>query len=123
MGVSMSDSLNGFIAGGDNGVGADVLVTADGGQTFTNVPLHEPALMLLAVSAQSKTSAVIAGLGLLGGGSQYLNGSSFTNSSQPNVSMQQTQDAQSVADDENAFVVTGGQKATSSSSKMERWIQ
>src|SRR4051794_38388791 len=83
-----------FAVLGDNGVGANVLKTADGGKTFTNVPIHEPALMLMAVSASSPTSAAVSGLGLLGGGSQYTtDGQVFLNSSMPNVSMSETQHA------------------------------
>jgi len=106
MGVSFVDANNGFIAGGDNGVGANALKSTDGGKNFVNVEIH-PTMMLLTTIAQSADSAIVTGLGLLDGGNQYYSGSVFKNSSEPKVSMQTTQDAQIVAGQPGSFATTG----------------
>lgn len=106
-GVSFSDANTGFIAGGDNGVGSNVLRTNDGAKTFTSIPIHEPAMMFMAVATTNQESAIVTGLGILSGANQYLINSSFTNSSEPGVSVQQTQDAQIINGVEGAYAVTG----------------
>jgi hypothetical protein len=78
-GVSAPDANTVFAAGGDNGVGANVMQSTDGGKTWNSVPI-EPTLMLLAIDAGSATHAVVSGLGLLEGGSQYLSDGVFLNS-------------------------------------------
>lgn len=84
------------------------LLTKDGGQTFTSVPVHQPAIMLLAVAARSAEQAVIAGMGVGFPATQYtLDGLQFHNSSEGKVSLQQTQDADMIADDDKGYALTG----------------
>jgi hypothetical protein len=59
----------GYIAGGDNGVGANSLKSTDGGNTWNSLPIA-PAAMLLAVATASAESAAITGIGLLAGANQ-----------------------------------------------------
>jgi hypothetical protein len=61
----------------------------------------------MAVATAGPDAAVISGIGLLAGGSQYLSdGNAFLNSSMPKVSLQQTQDTQRIGDSDG-FGVTG----------------
>jgi photosystem II stability/assembly factor-like uncharacterized protein len=107
MSIDMVDDQTGYIAGGDNGVGANVLKTTDGGKTFTSMQTKF-AMMFLAITASSADDAVVAGLGLLSGGNQYTtDGEHFTNSSMPKVIMQQTQDVQLIEGVEGGVATTG----------------
>lgn len=84
-----------------------VLKTTDGGQTFTSVPIAF-SMMLISIASHSETSACATGMGMLAGSNQYTkDGKKFTNSSEPNVSLQQTQDAQIIEGTESDFAVTG----------------
>ena len=96
--IDFVDAKNGYIAGGDNGVGANSLRSTDGGNTWTSLQIS-PAMMLLAVSTASAESAAITGIGLLAGANQYTtDGQVFHNSSEPHVILQQTQDMSTIGD-------------------------
>ena len=97
---------------GDNGVGADIMRTSDGGKTFESVPIG-PSMMLMDVSMSSPVSAVAAGLGLLSSGIQYFNATGFTNSSVPNIALAQVQDSEIIGSNEG-FAVTGAFTFTNS---------
>lgn len=110
MGVSFTDAKTGFIAGGDNGIGASVIKTTDGGVTWDILPIHQPALMFTSLAAIDETSVVANGIGLVGfGGTQYsTDGKSFTNSSEVDsmghsVNYQQSQDCQIIEGTENSY--------------------
>ena len=64
MGVGAVDGNTAFFPYGDNGSGAGVLKTTDGGATFTecNTTTKTPTLILLGAAAQSEKSAVVTGV-------------------------------------------------------------
>jgi hypothetical protein len=81
--------------------------TTDGCQAFTHAPIAM-SMMLISIAAHSETSACAPGLGMLSGSNQYTkDGVKFTNSSQPDVSLQHTQDAQIIRGTRDQFAVTG----------------
>jgi len=107
MEVFMVDSKVGYVAGGDNGVGANVLKTTDGGQNWASLPIA-PAMMLMAGGAHSESSAIVSGLGLLGPSAQYTkDGKSFTNSSEANVALEQSQASYAISGTSNGYAVVG----------------
>jgi len=62
VGASKSNPLKAYIAAGQNGVGAEVLITADGGKTWTTGNISAALMFLDAgVSPTTETSAAIAG--------------------------------------------------------------
>lgn len=84
MGVRMSDEKLGFVVGGDNGVGASIVRTQDGGRSFSRVPIDD-TIMFAGVSGHAGGRMVASGLSLMGfGGAQYTDdGEQFFNSSMP----------------------------------------
>jgi photosystem II stability/assembly factor-like uncharacterized protein len=106
MDFAFTDAKNGYLAGGANGVGANALKTDDGGMTWTQLPIA-PVLFLLATATDSDSSAIMAGEMLLAGGTQYTtDGNSFTNSSMPLVTEQESQSAEIIGDNEG-YAVAG----------------
>jgi photosystem II stability/assembly factor-like uncharacterized protein len=60
---------------GDNGIGASVIKTTDGGDNWTVLQIHEPALIFSSIASTSEEVAVANGIGLMGsGGTQYSTG-------------------------------------------------
>ena len=110
MGVVFADAKTGFIAGGDNGIGASVIKTTDGGVTWDVLPIHQPALMFTSLAGLDETSLIANGIGLVGfGGTQFsVDGKSFTNSSEVDslghsVNYQQSQDCQPIQGSSNSY--------------------
>jgi photosystem II stability/assembly factor-like uncharacterized protein len=87
----------------------NVLSTTDAGETFTSLPLAQPAaLFLAAIAAQNATSACLTGVNFLAGAAQFTDdGKTFTNSSQKGVIVQQTQDIQRVVGAADMYVIAG----------------
>eukprot|EP00039_Didymoeca_costata_P017967 m.331551 g.331551 ORF g.331551 m.331551 type:complete len:417 (-) comp16753_c0_seq1:51-1301(-) len=59
VGVGFTDATTGFIAGGANGAGAEVLKTTDGGKTFNVIPGIQFGVDILLLAAEAAKETVI----------------------------------------------------------------
>jgi hypothetical protein len=74
-GITMFDANTGYIAGGDNGIGASIVKTTDGGNTWNTLAIHQPALLFNSIAAADEEHLIANGIGLVGfGGTQYTKG-------------------------------------------------
>lgn len=63
-GIAFADQTKGYVAGGANGAGAEILQSTDGGKTFKNIEGIKFGLDLLLLAAEAaKNTVIVAGIG------------------------------------------------------------
>jgi len=94
----MIDQSTGFVSGGASNAQTNVMKTTNGGPSWTEIPSVAQGEFQLGLAATSASTALVSGVSMLDGACLFLtdNGRRFTNSSMPDVSLQQSQDAQAV---------------------------
>jgi len=107
-GVSFVDSQHGWLAGAANNVGAEALYTTDGGTNWKRASEGGSTLMFLDIAMNSKTSGVVAGLGvLIITGMEYTtNGTGFNPAKEFELESE-SQSVEGIVGDATGYGVTG----------------
>lgn len=106
-GITFTDPKTGFISGGDNGVGPQLVSTTDGGNTWNQATVAGGDLMILDVDGASDSSVVFTGIGILANPTQVtFDGVHFNHTSQKTSGAYTSQSVR-VGGEEGIYGVTG----------------
>jgi len=107
-GVSFVDSQHGWLSGGADNVGSEVLYTKNGGQHWQRAKEGGTSLLFLDIAMQSMTSGVVSGVGILTiSGMEYTtNGTTFLPSKEVELESE-SQSVEGIMGVKTGYGVTG----------------